>query len=79
MATSRKITVKVPADLLERAQQVSGHGITPTVREGLQLLAASRAYADLRRLRGTVRFSRSLAELKDDRSEVRTGGHGSAG
>lgn len=67
MEAARKITIEVPADLLARAQQASGHGITQTVREGLQLLAASQAYADLRKLRGKVRFSKTLAELKEDR------------
>ena len=67
MQTARKITVEVPHDLLEKAQQASGAGITETVREGLQLLAASQTYARLRQLRGKVRFSRTLAELKADR------------
>ena len=67
MTISRKITVEVPAELLEKAQQPSGSGITQTIRTGLQLVAASRAYARLRQLRGKVRFSRSLAELKSDR------------
>lgn len=67
MKTARKITVEVPADLLERAQRAGGAGITQTVRTGLQLVAASHAYARLRRLRGKVRFSRTLGELKYDR------------
>jgi hypothetical protein len=67
MATARKITVEVPTDLLEKAQQASGTGVTQTVRAGLQLVAASRTYARILRLRGKVRFSRSLAELKADR------------
>lgn len=65
--TARKITVEVPQDLLEKAQRASGTGITQTVRAGLQLVAASRTYARLRQLRGKVRFTRSLAELKADR------------
>jgi hypothetical protein len=65
--TARKITVEIPGDLLERAQKASGAGITQTVRTGLQLLAASKTYDRLRELRGKVRFSRSLAELKADR------------
>jgi hypothetical protein len=64
---TRKITIEVPADLLDKAQQATGAGITQTIRTGLQLAAASQAYARLRELRGTVRFSRTLAELKDDR------------
>jgi post-segregation antitoxin (ccd killing protein) len=67
MKTARKITVEVPLDLLERAQRASGTGITQTVRTGLQLVAASRTYARLRRLRGKVRFTRTLAELKAER------------
>ena len=67
MEPARKITIEVPQDLLERAQKASGTGITQTVRAGLQLVAASHAYARLREMRGTVRFSRSLAELKADR------------
>jgi hypothetical protein len=67
MAKARKITVEVPAELLEKAQRASGAGVTQTVRAGLQLMAASEAYARLLQFRGKVRFSRSLKELKDDR------------
>ncbi|MCX6630488.1 MAG: hypothetical protein NTW28_22970 [Candidatus Solibacter sp.] len=67
MATARKITVEVPPELLEKAQRASGSGITQTVRIGLQLVAASHAYARLRQLRGKVRFTRTLDELKADR------------
>jgi hypothetical protein len=67
MERARKITVEVPAELLEKAQRASGSGITQTVRAGLQLIAASEAYARLLQFRGKVRFSRSVEELKDDR------------
>jgi hypothetical protein len=60
-------TVEVPSELLAKTQPASGHGITQTVREGLELIAASLAYTKLRRLRGKVRFSRTLADLKADR------------
>ncbi len=67
METARKITVEIPASLLEKAQRASGAGITQTVRTGLKLLAASETYARLRKLRGKVRFTRTLADLKADR------------
>jgi hypothetical protein len=67
METARKITVEIPADLLDKAQRASGAGITQTVRAGLQLIAASETYARLRQLRGKVRFTRTLADLKSDR------------
>jgi hypothetical protein len=66
-AAARKITLEVPEELLAKAQQATGAGITQTVRTGLQLVAASQAYARLRDLRGKVQFSRTLAELKADR------------
>ncbi len=65
--TARKITVEVPARLLEKAQRASGAGITQTIRTGLELVAASETYARLRQLRGKVRFSRTAAQLKEDR------------
>jgi hypothetical protein len=67
MDTARKITVEVPEGLLKKAQLASGAGITQTIRTGLQLVAASLAYARLRELRGKVRFSRTAEELKADR------------
>ena len=67
MKTARKITIEVPHELLEKAQRASGTGVTQTVRAGLQLVAVSRTYAQLRRLRGKVQFSRTVAELKADR------------
>lgn len=63
----KKVTIEVPEELLEKAQQATGSGITQTIRTGLQLVAASQAYAQLRQARGTFRFSKTLAELKDDR------------
>jgi hypothetical protein len=67
MKAARKITIEVPADLLEKAQEASGEGITQTVRTGLQLVAASNAYAKVRELRGKAKFSLSWEQLKDDR------------
>jgi len=64
---ARKITVEVPPELLAKAQRASGAGVTQTVRTGLELVAASQAYARMRQFRGKVRFTRTLAELKADR------------
>jgi hypothetical protein len=66
METSRKITVEIPREPLERAQRATGASITETVRTGLELVAASQAYARLRQYRGKVGFTRSAAELKAD-------------
>jgi hypothetical protein len=61
MDTVQKITVRISPELLVKAQRASGAGITATVRIGLQLVAASEAYARLRKLRGRVGSSRSAA------------------
>ena len=66
MATAR-ITVELPAELLEKAQKATGTGITQTIRAGLRLVAASETYAALRQMRGKYRFSRTVAQLKADR------------
>ena len=67
MDAARKITVEVPPDLLDKAQKATASGVTQTVRIGLQLVAASQAYTRLRELRGKVRFTQSLADLRADR------------
>jgi hypothetical protein len=64
---TRKITIEIPESLLEKAQEATGSGITQTVRTGLQLVAASQAYDRLLELRGKVKFSLTLEELKADR------------
>src|SRR5882672_11062953 len=40
----RKVTVMLPKDLVERATKASGVGLTPTIRKGLEAVAASDAY-----------------------------------
>ena len=64
MTEMRKITVHVPEDLLERAQALTGEGVTETVREGLKRLASMQAQQELRKLRGTVKFSVDLMALR---------------
>jgi hypothetical protein len=63
---SKKLTIQIPQDLLDRAMAASGEGITPTIRRGLELIAASGAYARLRGFRGKVKFQIDLSELRQD-------------
>ncbi len=67
MSATQKLTVEVPADLLRRARRTTGEGITATVRRGLELVAAGRAYEGLRRLRGQVKLSIDVKALREDR------------
>ena len=63
---TRKLTVEMPEELLNRATAATGEGITTTIRKGLELVAAGGAYAGLRSLRGKVKFSVDLDSLRDD-------------
>jgi hypothetical protein len=67
MATTRKVTVEITEDLLERALRTTGEGVTATVRRGLELVAAGRAYEDIKALRGKVKLSLDLERLREDR------------
>jgi hypothetical protein len=67
MGTSQKITVEVPAALLEQARRVTGEGVTGTVRRGLELVARASAYDRLRGSRGRLKFSHTWRQLKYDR------------
>ena len=67
MGATQKVTIEVPAELLKRAQRSTGEGITATIRRGLELVATRTAYEELRRLRGQVRLSIDLDELRQDR------------
>jgi hypothetical protein len=67
MKGQKKVTIVLSDDLLERAQRATGEGITPTIRRGLELVAAGKAFARLRKLRGKVRFNLDLDTLREDR------------
>jgi len=62
----RKVTLLLPSDLLEKATRASKEGITPTIRQGLELVAASGAYEWLRAMRGKIKFSMDLKTLRED-------------
>ena len=67
MSSNRKITVEVSEDLIGRALRSSGEGVTATVRRGLELVAAGRAYEGLRALRGKLRLGLDVDRLREDR------------
>lgn len=66
MGEYQKITVQVPTHHLKAAQELTGEGVTETVREALRVLAARRAQQQLIALRGKVTFALSLEELRGE-------------
>ena len=67
MSAQRKVTVHLPEDLLVQAQRASGQGITETVRQGLRLVAAGETFRRVSMLRGRVKFSIGVRQLREDR------------
>ena len=63
----QKVTVHLEADLLKRARAQTGKGVTATIREGLELVAAGQVYDRLRALRGKVAFTIDARALRKDR------------
>jgi len=62
--TSKKVTVNVPADVLDRARTITKRGITETIVEGLLELDRQRKRSALRALRGDVRFELDLEKTR---------------
>jgi len=67
MRTIRKVTLNLPADLLKKALTASGAGVTETIRQGLELVAASKAYDALVQMKGKVPFNLDIKEIRRDR------------
>ena len=62
----QKVTVLLPRELLVRATAATGQGLTPTIRQGLEAVARAAAYDGLRRLRGKVKLSINVDQLRED-------------
>lgn len=56
----------LPTELLKRALDSSGESLTPTLRRGLELVAAKRAYQELLKLKGKFDLKLNLDELRED-------------
>ena len=64
----RKITVQVSDEDLRRAQELTGEGVTETVRAALKKLAEVQAQQAFRKLRGSFASTIDLDALRDDRT-----------
>lgn len=69
MKAQKKITANLPQELLQRAMQASGEGLTPTLRRGLELVAAKEVYKKLLKAKGKYRsgVGISFAQTKKER------------
>jgi hypothetical protein len=60
----RKITVNLPSELLDSAQQLTGKGITGAIEEGLRELQRKYLRSELLKLRGKVDFKLDLNQTR---------------
>lgn len=67
MSKNRKITVLLPEDLIAKALEATGDGLTPTLKKGLELVAAKNAYQGLLKLKGKFDLGLSYDQVKKDR------------
>ncbi|MHB8420672.1 MAG: hypothetical protein ACYDCL_21580 [Myxococcales bacterium] len=59
-APRKKVTVNLPLETLERAQQITRSGVTPTLIQGLEEIARRAQRSALRQLKGKVHFDLDL-------------------
>ncbi len=64
---TQKVTVHIPIKLLEKALATTGKNITETIIIALKQLAHANAYNELRKMRGKIKFSIDLKELRQDK------------
>ena len=63
-ATTRKITVNLPEELLKKAQDVLDKGLTETLVEGLEEILRRRQLQALRNLKGKIAFDLDLKKTR---------------
>ena len=61
-----KVTVLLPRELVHRATEATGLGVTPTIRRGLETVTAAAALQRLRQRRGKIKFPAYFAGIRED-------------
>ena len=67
MSTAKKITTNLPKDLLDEAQEITGEGITKTLKIALELLSKRKVYDKVRAFKGKYKSSLDLKKLREDK------------
>jgi hypothetical protein len=67
MKKERKVTLMLPEELIEKALEATGEGLTPTLRRGLELVAARGAYSGLLKQKGKFDLVLDYKQIKKAR------------
>ena len=62
----KKVTIYLPRDLLKRATDKTGKGITETVRDALEVVVANSASVKIAQYRGKVNMTVNIDDLRMD-------------
>ena len=62
---TRKITINLPASLIDSAMKGHGNNMTETIKEALRRYNHHRACQELLALKGKVKFDMSYEQLKE--------------
>jgi hypothetical protein len=54
--TTRRVTANLPADLLQKATELTGAGITETLVEGLESILKKETLTKAKKLQGKIRI-----------------------
>lgn len=63
----KRVTVNLPADLLEDAMSTTGRGITETLVEGLEQIRRRRAWEKAKALKGKLKLEVDLERSRERR------------
>lgn len=63
----QKITAHIPHHLLRAAQDITGAGITETIRIGLENLTRKQTFEDILSLHGGYQSELDVSTLREDR------------
>lgn len=66
---TKKVTVHLPVDLLKEAQEFTNMGVTETLIFGLEQVNRIKVYEELKKMKGKIKFSIDLDELRKDKDE----------
>ena len=64
---NQKITAYIPKRLLSDARDITGKGITDTLKDGLKKVLQTQAYKKLMELEGVYQSTIDLKGLREDR------------
>lgn len=64
---TQKVTAHLPIKLLHEAQEVTGKGLTETLKIALEQLSRTHAYEGLRKMRGKITFTIDPNDLRKDK------------